>query len=317
MKLDAIFDQSSYIRAAIASLEHEAASAAVLASLVILLFLGSFRSTLAIFVSIPLSILAAAFGLFLNGSTINVMTLGGFALAIGRLVDDSVVVLENINRHLAQGKSPAEAARDGAEEVSLAVLASTMTTVIVFFPVMFLFGVAKYLFSALSLAVVLSMLASYVVAMTVIPIYCARFLTAEEARAEEHGTGHGRLGWFIRGYERFAGRYEGFLARALDHKLLVVGAATALFVVAMLGARLIGTELFPRTDAGQFLINLRSPPGSRIEVTEALTEQVEQVIHDVIPPHDLSMVVSNLGPRARTSRRSTRPTPRATRASSW
>jgi multidrug efflux pump subunit AcrB len=295
MKLAAIFDQSSYIRAAIESLEHEAASAAVLASLVILLFLGSFKSTLAIFVSIPLSILAAAFGLFMNGSTINVMTLGGFALAIGRLVDDSVVVLENINRHLAHGKSPQQAARDGAEEVALAVLASTVTTVIVFFPVMFLFGVARYLFSALSLAVVLSMLASYVVAMTVIPIYCARFLTAEEARAEERGTGRGRLGWFIRGYERFAGRYERFLARALDHKLLVVGTATALFVVAMLGARLIGTELFPRTDAGQFLINLRSPPGSRIEVTEALTAQVEQVIRDVIPPHDLSMIVSNLG----------------------
>jgi multidrug efflux pump subunit AcrB len=295
MKLGAIFDQSRYIRAAIESLEHEAASAAVLAALVILLFLGSFKSTLAIFVSIPLSILAAAFGLFMNGSTINVMTLGGFALAIGRLVDDSVVVLENINRHLAQGKSPQQAARDGAEEVALAVLASTVTTVIVFFPVMFLFGVAKYLFSALSLAVVLSMLASYVVAMTVIPIYCARFLTVEEARAEEQGTGHGPLGWFIRGYERFAGRYERLLERALDHKLVVVGAVSLLFVVAMAGARLIGTELFPRTDAGQFLINLRSPPGSRIELTEALTQQVEQVIRDVIPPRDLSMVVSNLG----------------------
>jgi hydrophobic/amphiphilic exporter-1 (mainly G- bacteria), HAE1 family len=295
MKLQAIFDQSRYIRAAVRSLQHEAASAAVLASLVILLFLGSFRSTLAIFLSIPLSILAAAFGLYLNGSTINVMTLGGFALAIGRLVDDSVVVLENINRHLAKGKSPQEAARDGADEVALAVLASTLTTVIVFFPVMFLFGVAKYLFTALSLAVVLAMLASYVVAMTVIPIYCARFLTAEEARAEEHGAGRGRLSWFIRGYERFAGRYEGFLARALDHKLLVVGAATALFVVAMLGARMIGTELFPRTDAGQFIINLRTPSGSRIEVTEALTKRVEQVIRDAIPPHDLDMIVSNLG----------------------
>jgi multidrug efflux pump subunit AcrB len=295
MKLDAIFDQSSYIRAAIESLEHEAASAAVLASLVILLFLGSFKSTLAIFVSIPLSILAAAFGLFMNGSTINVMTLGGFALAIGRLVDDSVVVLENINRHLAQGKSPAQAARDGAEEVSLAVLASTITTVIVFFPVMFLFGVAKYLFTALSLAVVLSMLASYVVAMTVIPIYCARFLTVEEARAEEHGTGHGRLGWFIRGYERFAARYERFLERALEHKLAVIGSVTALFIVSMLGARLIGTELFPRTDAGQFIVNLRTPPGSRIEVTEGLAKEVEATIRDVIPAKELSMVVSNLG----------------------
>ena len=135
----------------------------------ILIFLGSFRSTLAIFLSIPLSILAGAFGLYVDGATINIMTLGGFALAIGRLVDDSVVVLENINRHMAEGKSPWKAAGDGAEEVALAVLASTVTTFIVFFPVMFLFGVAKYLFSALALAVVLSMIASYVVAMSIIP----------------------------------------------------------------------------------------------------------------------------------------------------
>ena len=167
MQLDAIFDQSSYIRDAIHSLEHEAALAAILASLVILLFLGSFQSTVAIFLSIPLSILAAGFAMYLGGSTINVMTLGGFALAIGRLVDNSVVVLENVNRHLAQGKSPEAAARDGASEVNLPVLASTLTTVIVFFPVTFLFGVARDLFGALSLAVVLSMLASYAVAMSV------------------------------------------------------------------------------------------------------------------------------------------------------
>jgi HAE1 family hydrophobic/amphiphilic exporter-1 len=295
MKLGAIFDQSSYIRAAIESLEHEAGSAAILASLVILLFLGSFKSTVAIFLSIPLSILAAAFAMFLGGSTINVMTLGGFALAIGRLVDNSVVVLENINRHLAHGKSASMAARDGAEEVALAVLASTITTVIVFFPVMFLAGVAKYLFSALSLAVVLSMLASYVVAMTVIPIYAARFLTATEARAEEEGRGRRPLGRFIRAYERFATRYEAFLARALDRKGLVIGAVAALFVVSMAAYRLIGTEFFPRTDAGQFIINLRAPRGSRLEITEALTGQVENIIRDVIPAHDLSMVVSNLG----------------------
>jgi multidrug efflux pump subunit AcrB len=192
MKLNAIFDQSTYIRSAIESLEHEAGSAAILASLVILLFLGNFKSTVGIFLSIPLSLLGAAFGLYMNGSTINIMTLGGFALAIGRLVDDSVVVLENINRHLAEGQPPGEAARDGAEEVALPVLASTLTTVIVFFPVMFLFGVAKNLFGALSLAVVLAMMASYVVAMTVIPIYCAYFLTAEEARAKAgHLAGSG------------------------------------------------------------------------------------------------------------------------------
>jgi multidrug efflux pump subunit AcrB len=295
MQLQSIFDQSSYIRAAVESLEHEAGSAAILASLMILLFLGSFKSTFAIFLSIPLSILAATFGLYMNGSTINVMTLGGFALAIGRLVDDSVVVLENVDRHLTMGKSPEDAARDGAREVALPVFASTLTTVIVFFPVMFLAGVAKYLFSALSLAVVLSMLASYVVAMTVIPIYCARFLTAEEAHEEETGEGRKFLGAFNRMYERFSVWYGHMLDRALDRKPIVIVAVTALFVVTMLSYRLIGTELFPRTDAGQFIINMRAPRGSRIEVTEALATEMEKVVRDAIPPRDLSMVVSNLG----------------------
>ena len=295
MHLNAIFDQSGYIRGAVRSLEHEAGAAAVLASLMILLFLGSLKTTFAIFLSIPLSLLAAAFGLYLGGSTINIMTLGGFALAIGRLVDNSVVVLENIDRHLLLGKTPEQAARDGAEEVALPVLASTITTVIVFFPVMFLFGVTKYLFSALALAVVLSMLASYVVAMTLIPIYCARFLTGEEARAEEEGVGHGLFARFIRAYDRFALRYEHWLDRALNHKGKVIVAIALLFVGTMALYPRIGTELFPRTDAGQFIINLRAPLGSRIEVTEALATEVEKVIHEVIPEHDLSTVVSNLG----------------------
>lgn len=295
MSLGAIFDQSGYIRAAVASLEHEAASAAILASLVILLFLGSFRSTVAIFLSIPLSLLAAAFGLFLHGSTINVMTLGGFALAIGRLVDDSVVVLENVSRHLALGKSPEQAARDGADEVALAVLASTITTVIVFFPVMFLFGVAKYLFSALSLAVVLSMLASYVVAMTVIPVFCARFLRPGDVAEGEDGEGHGGFAWFSGPYERFAARYERLLRGALDRKGRVIAGMALVFAVAMLGYPMLGTELFPRTDAGQFVINLRMPTGTRIEVTEKLAEQVERIIRETIPASDLERVVSNLG----------------------
>lgn len=295
MHLNAIFDQSGYIRGAVRSLEHEAVLAAVLASLMILLFLGSFKTTFAIFLSIPLSILAAAFGLYLGGSTINIMTLGGFALAIGRLVDNSVVVLENIDRHLLLGKTPEQAARDGAEEVALPVLASTITTVIVFFPVLFLFGVTQYLFSALALAVVLSMLASYVVSMTVIPIYCARFLTAEEAAAEEEGTGHGFFARFIRAYDRFALGYQRLLDRLLNHKLMVLGAIAVLFVGTMALYPLIGTELFPRTDAGQFIINLRAPLGSRIEVTEALAGEVEKIIHEVIPERDLSTVVSNLG----------------------
>ncbi|HWN59013.1 MAG TPA: efflux RND transporter permease subunit [Methylomirabilota bacterium] len=295
MMVQAIFGQDTYIRAAIASLEHEAASGAVLASLMILLFLGSFRSTIAIFLSIPLSILAGAFGLKLSGASINIMTLGGFALAIGRLVDDSTVVLENINRHLAAGKTPADAARDGAEEVALAVLASTVTTIIVFSPVMFLFGVAKSLFSALSLAVVLSMLASYAVSMTVIPIYCARFLNRESAIEAEEGKGRGPLAAFIRAYDRFAEGYERLLDRALNAKSIVIGSAAALFAISLAAFPLLGTELFPKTDAGQFIIQLRAPLGTRIELTEQLSERVEDLVRSVIPPSDLSTIVSNLG----------------------
>src|SRR5271156_1580233 len=295
MKLRTIFDQSTYVMQAVKSLEHEAVSGSVLASLVILIFLGSFRSTFAIFLSIPLSILAGGFGLFMNNSTINIMTLGGFALAIGRLVDDSVVVLENINRHLAEGKEPHAAARQGAEEVALPVLASTITTCIVFFPVMFLFGVAKYLFSALALAVVLSMAASYLVSMSIIPLYCARFLTTEQAVAAEHDEASGIFAIFNRAYERFAGGYQRLLESALDHKAVVVGGVTILFLVSLAMYPLLGTELFPETDAGTFTINFRAPAGTRIELTTDMARQIEAIVRKVIPPEDLDMVVSNIG----------------------
>jgi hydrophobic/amphiphilic exporter-1 (mainly G- bacteria), HAE1 family len=311
MQLKAIFDQSGYIRDAVNALEHEAVSGAVLAAVVILIFLGSFRSTVAIFLSIPLSILAGAFGLFIGGQTINIMTLGGFALAIGRLVDDSVVVLENINRHLAEGVEPSVAAQTGAEEVALPVLASTITTIIVFFPVMFLFGVAKYMFSALALAVVLSMLASYVVAMSIIPIFCARFLTKEEAmlieRRESVDTSDARknsafwpgtrvfFGAFNRAYERMALRYEKTLESALNHKVVVIIALLLLFPLSMLMFPRLGTQLFPDTDAGKFTINIHAPLGSRIDVTEALTRRLEALIRQEIPPSDLDMIVSNIG----------------------
>ncbi|MGO9605744.1 MAG: efflux RND transporter permease subunit [Candidatus Binataceae bacterium] len=295
LKLDAIFNQSDYILDAVHSLEHEAVSGSVLASLMILIFLGSFRSTFAIYLSIPLSILAATFGLFLNGSTINIMTLGGFALAIGRLVDDSVVVLENINRHLEEGKQPAIAAREGAEEVALPVLASTITTIIVFFPVMFLFGVAKYLFSALALAVVLAMMGSYVVAMSVIPIYCARFLKAETGENESTGLFDRLFAAFNHRYERFAARYEKFLERALDRKLYVIGFVAVVFLGSLTIYPLLGTQLFPTTDAGKFIIHMRSPAGTRIEVTQALAQRVERVIREVIPPNEIGTVVENLG----------------------
>src|SRR5208283_5824084 len=149
------------------------------------------------------------------------------------------------------------AAREGAEEVALPVLASTITTCIVFFPVMFLFGVAKYLFSALALAVVLSMAASYLVSMSIIPLYCARFLTSEQALKAEHGESSGIFAWFNRAYERFASGYERLLGNALDHKSVVIAAVAILFVVSLAMYPRLGTELFPQTDAGTFTINFR------------------------------------------------------------
>ena len=295
MKLKTIFDQSIYVRQAVASLEHEAIFGSVLASVVILIFLGSFRSTFVIFLSIPLSILAGGFGLYINNSTINIMTLGGFALAIGRLVDNSVVVLENIERHLAEGKEPHAAAREGAEQVDLPVLASTLTTCIVFFPVMFLFGVAKYLFGALALAVVSSMTASYLVAMSIIPLYCARFLTSERALAVEHGQASTIFATFNREYERFASTYERLLENALDHKSLVIAGVTVLFVVSLGMYPRLGTELFPETDAGTFTINFRAPAGTRIELTTDMARQIEVIVRKVIPPDEIDTVLSNIG----------------------
>ena len=173
-----VFDQSVFVRNAIENLVHEGAIGLVLTGLMILVFLGSMRATVAVFLSIPLSALAAFIALQLGGSTINAMILGGLALAFSRLIDNSVVVLENIFRHLEMGEPPEVAAERGGEEVALPVLAATLTTVIVFFPVTFLYGVSQFLFTALALAVVLSLFASYLVAMTVVPLFCAKLIKA-------------------------------------------------------------------------------------------------------------------------------------------
>ncbi len=290
LRLQALFDQSAYIRDALRSLAREAITASLLATLTILLFLGSLRAAAAVFLAIVLSLLAASVGLAAFGGTINIMTLGGAALVIGRLVDDTVVVVENVDRHLQLGKPPADAALDGATEVTFAVLASTLTTVIVFLPVLFLGGVAKSLFSALALTVVLAMLASWIVAMTVTPNYCARFLGAAGEKAP-----HGPLAVTVRATQRLAAAYERLLARVLDRKLVVIGAVAVLLVLTGFGARGLGTSFFPRTDAGQFIINFRAPVGSRIEVTEALAARIEQVVREVIPAADLGLIVSNLG----------------------
>ena len=301
MKVGTLFSQAGTILDAVHALEHEAVSGAVLASLMILLFLGSYRSTFAIFLSIPLSILAALVGLSLSHQTINLMTLGGFTLAIGRLVDDSTVVLENINRHLAMGKTPEHAAAEGAGEVTYAVLASTISTIVVFLPVIFLFGVSKRLFSALALAVFFSMAASYVVSMSIIPIYCARLLDPEEARQaeERERTGvdnrRGPLAAFDRSYGRFSKRFAALLDRTMNHKFLLIGGALVLFVASMFVFPRLGTRMFPETDSGKFIINIVTPVGTRLELTSVAAQQITAIIHRVVPPRDLENVIANLG----------------------
>jgi hydrophobic/amphiphilic exporter-1 (mainly G- bacteria), HAE1 family len=301
MKVTTLFSQEGTILEAVHALEHEAASGALLASLMILIFLGSLRSTFAIFLSIPLSILAGIVGLAASDQTINLMTLGGFTLAIGRLIDDSTVVLENINRHLAMGKAPQVAAAEGAGEVTYAVLASTISTIVVFLPVIFLFGVSKELFTALALAVFFSMAASYVVSMSIIPIYCARFLSTEEARqaAQREATGidtrRGLLAAFDRGYERFAESFARLLDRSMNYKFAVIGGALGVFAFSMLLFPRLGTRLFPETDPGKFVINITTPVGTRLELTEVAARQINRIIHQVIPPRDLENVIANLG----------------------
>src|SRR6201997_1569008 len=209
-----VFDQSVFVKLAIENLLHEGAIGLVLTGLMILLFLGSMRATLAVFLSIPLSALAAFIALGLGGSTVNAMILGGLALAFSRLIDNSVVVLENIFRHLEMGESPEIAAEKGGQEVSLAVLAATLTTGIVFFPVIFLYGVSRFLFVALAMAVILSLLASYVVAMTVVPLFCAKLIQTAHL-THEHAVSSGGFGRVVSGFNRY---FEKMVHR-YDHTL--------------------------------------------------------------------------------------------------
>jgi HAE1 family hydrophobic/amphiphilic exporter-1 len=295
-----VFDQSVFVRTAISNLVREGAIGLVLTGLMILLFLGSFRATAAVFLSIPLSALAAFLAIGAFGGTVNTMVLGGLALAFSRLIDNSVIVLENIFRHLEMGEPPEVAAEKGGNEVALAVLAATIATAIVFFPVIFLYGVSRFLFVALASAVVLSLFASYVVAMTVVPLFCAKLIKKHQAD-EEVGEGsiEARFGRFAKKFdyhfERMLHRYDRSLSSSL---LRPLATATALFGASLLVFALypfLGVAFFPRTDAGQFVINLKAPTGTRVELTEQYVKQVEDIIREVVPKNELQIIVSNIG----------------------
>ena len=325
MTASVVFDQSVYVKEAIHTVLHEGFMGLVLTSIMILLFLGSGRATAAVLLSIPLSAMTAFVVLYLMGSTINTMILGGMALAFSRVIDNSVISLENIYRHLEKGASALVAAADGGSEVNLAVLAATLVDVVDFFPVTFLYGVSRFLFTALALAFSLSLLASYVVAMTVIPLFCSRFLkqvphaeghaaapsgaspesggVPSEAKAEEASEigGQSKSWWqrFNAGFNHHFGRlldsYEYWVRKALVRPGWTVAIIALIFVASFAVYPILGIAFFPRTDAGQFTLNIKAPTGTRIEDTDQYTAKVEGLIRQIVGPKDMRMIVSNIG----------------------
>ncbi|MGC9292780.1 MAG: efflux RND transporter permease subunit [Acidobacteriaceae bacterium] len=327
LKAAVVFDQSEFVKLAIANVIHEGGIGLLLTGLMILLFLGDMKATVAVMLSIPLSVLAAFLLLNATDNTVNTMVLGGLALALSRLIDNSVVVLENIFRHMEMGEPPIVAAEQGGKEVQLAVLAASVSTSIVFFPVVLLVGVSKYLFTALALAVVLALMASYLVAMTVVPLYCAKFIESPghvghegEADSEveggaeglglpaptaaQEGTGHkeGRrspfqyiFAKFNEGFHALQKKYDGAILYCLERPVRVVLAFTTFVVFSFALYPLIGVAFFPRTDPGQFVIMFKAPAGSRIELTDQITARIENIVRQEVRPSDLNMIVSNIG----------------------
>lgn len=297
-----LFDQSVFVKTAIENLIHEGTLGLVLTGLMILVFLGSFRATLGVFLSIPLSALAAFIALSFGDGTVNTMVLGGLALAFSRLIDNSVVVLENIFRHIELGETPEVAAEKGGAEVALPVLAATLTTVVVFFPVTFLYGVSRFLFSALALAVALSLFASYFVAMTVVPLFCAKFIKGGHSHdgGEDEAAAHRSFGdrfnaWFNRRFNGLLDAYGGLLRRSLLRPIATIIAVGGAFLISMGAAPFVGMAYFPRTDPGQFVINLKATTGTRIEKMEELVAKVEAVIREEVAPEELGVIVANIG----------------------
>ena len=291
-----LFDQSKFVRAAVSGVVREGVVAALLTAAMILLFLGSLRSTLIIAVSIPLSVLCSLMALSAMGETINLMTLGGLSLAVGILVDDATVTIENIERHLAMGKDLRTAILDGAQQIAVPALVSTLCICIVLAPMFFLAGIARYLFVPLAEAVVFAMLASYVLSRTLVPTLAMYLLKGHEHEEAPATSALGRMQQrFQAGFESLRGAYHVIL-RALVGRARTVAIAFGVFCAAAapLGL-LLGTDFFPPVDAGQIRLHLRTPPGTRIEETMRVVDEVGQVIRATIPQPELGHVLDNAG----------------------
>lgn len=297
-------DQSLFVRAAISGVLKEGIIAAALTATMVLLFLGAWRGTLIIATSIPLSILASLATLHALGQTINLMTLGGLALSVGILVDDATVEIENVHRHMAMGKPTVQAILDGAQEIALPALVGTLCICIVFVPMFFMSGVARYLFVPLAQAVVFAMLASYVLSRTLIPTLVMWFYRGRPYHVEGPASTPTAtpLGWarrmaqaFEQGFERFRQGYRRWLQAVLAHRGAFVAGFTAFSLGAALLIPWLGQDFFPQVDAGQFRLHFRAPTGTRVEETARLADEVEQVIREVVPPEEIAGILDNIG----------------------
>ena len=301
LEITALFDQSVFVKASIDGVVREAVIAAGLTALMILIFLGSWRSTVIVATSIPLSILSSLIILWFFGYTINIMTLGGLALAVGILVDDATVEIENIHRNLALGKPITQAILDGAQQIAVPAFVSTLAICIVFVPVVFLKGAVQFLFTPLALAVVLAMLASYFLSRTLVPTmvqYLLRREVGRYAEAEEHAGGG--IFWrihavFNRRFEAMRDQYRSLLVWALHHRTIVLVEFGMVFATAIILAMLTGQDFFPQVDAGQFRLHARASAGTRIEETDQIFDAIEGSIRRIVPPQEIALVLHNIG----------------------
>ena len=300
--MTAEFDQSVFVRAALSGVIKEAIIAALLTAAMILLFLGTWRNTLVVALSIPLSIFTSVICLYALGQTINAMTLGGLALAVGILVDDATVEIENIDRNLHMHKTLVRAILDGAQQIAVPAFVSTLCICIVFVPIFFLQGTAKFLFGPLAMAVIFAMLASYFLSRTVVPTF-VHYLLLGKPVLHDDGKGRADAGdafWrvhvaFNRHFERFRSAYVAALGSALARRRRVLAAMIGAIAASGVAFCFLGRDFFPRVDAGQFRLHVRAPDGTRIEETERYFTQVEDIIRQVIPASELETIIDNIG----------------------
>jgi multidrug efflux pump subunit AcrB len=300
LKIDPLSDQSIFVKASIEGVIREGLIAACLTGFMILVFLGSWRSTLIIAVSIPLSILTSIIVMSALGETINIMTLGGLALAVGILVDDATVEIENINRNIDQGKEIVQAILDGASQIAVPALVSTLAICIVFVPMFFLSGVARYLFVPLAEAVSFAMLASYLLSRTIVPTM-ARYLLADKTMEEEQAAEKkphifARMQQkFEHGFEKLRDRYHGVLEVCIRHNRLFAICFLGVCILSFALLPLLGQDFFPAVDTGEFKLHMRAPTGTRIEETAALCDHVEDAMREEIPQKELKSIIDNIG----------------------